>query len=342
VDQQIMVRRGLALAIGVILLIIIVVAVHGCLSSRHKAALKDYNLKVTNVISDNNSQVIKPLFQALQSGGTPSALIGDLQTIAQAASQDAKQAQGFSAPSEMSQAQRNLELVLNLRSAAVNEITAQIPTALSTTGTGTGSSAAAQAAIDNITGQMQALLASDVVYSQRVYPQIHEALANGGVKDQVTPQSKSLTNFGWLDNAQVTSAIGATVPVKRPNGKPAPGTHGHGLDSVKVNGVTLSTTGTNHVPAKPAPVFNVAFTNQGENAEIDVRVTVTVSAPGSAKIKQSKTLPETKAGQSAVATIPLGATPPSGPTLVSVTIGKVPGEKFTSNNHASYTVVFGS
>ncbi len=80
-----MVRRGIALAIGVILLIIIVVAVHGCLSSRHKAALKDYNLKVTNVISDNNSQVIKPLFQALQSGGTPSALIGDLQTIAQAA-----------------------------------------------------------------------------------------------------------------------------------------------------------------------------------------------------------------------------------------------------------------
>src|SRR5262249_4478067 len=142
-----------------------------------------------------------------------SALIGDLQTIAQAAAQDAKQAKDFSAPGEMSHAQQNLELVLNLRSAAVNAITAQIPTALSTTGTGTGSSAAAQAAIDKITGQMQALLASDVIYSQRVYPQIQNALADGGVKDQVTPKSQALTNFCWLDNAQVTAAIGATVPV---------------------------------------------------------------------------------------------------------------------------------
>src|SRR4029077_19625448 len=107
-------------------------------------------------------------------------------------------------------------------------------------------------------------------------------------------------------------------------------------------GVTLSETGTNHVPAKPAPGFNVAFTNQGENAEIDVRVSVTVSAPGAAKIKRTKAIPETKAGQSAVALIPPAPAPPSGPTLVSVTIAKVPGEKVTANNHASYTVVFGS
>jgi hypothetical protein len=241
----------------------------------------------------------------------------------------------LSAPSEMAQAQTNLELVLDLRASAVNEITNQITTALSTTSGG-----AAQAAVNRITGQMQALLASDVIYSQRVAPQITKALADGDAGGQLPPASRALTNFGWLDNAQVTTAIGADVPVKRPGGKPAPGTHGHGLTDTKINGVTLSTSGNNNVSRK-APIFTVDFMNQGENNEVDVRVNITISGDFKT-IHMHKTIPQTFAGKASQAIVPLTAPVPTSPAEVTVSVSKVPGEKTLSNNRASYTVTFGS
>jgi hypothetical protein len=333
-DQQIMLRRGIALGVGVLFLIVVVLAIHGCLDSRHKAALRDYSTKVNAIISENNTKAMVPLFGALTSGSSPTQRLQSLQAIDQEALSDSKQAHSLSAPSEMSQAQTNLELVLDLRSAAVNTITGQITTALSNGG-------AAQSAINRITGQMQALLASDVVYSQRVKPQIEQALNDASAGGQIPIPSTSLTNFGWLDNAQVTEAIGATVPVKRPGGKPAPGTHGHGLTDVKVNGVTLSTSGNNNVPRKPAPIFIVDFMNQGENDEVDVRVNVTLSGQGFKTIHLHKNLPQTKADSSAQATIPLDQPVPTSPALVTVSVSKVPGEKTLSNNRASYTVTFG-
>jgi hypothetical protein len=332
-----MLRRGIALGVGVLFLIIVVLLIHGCLDSRHKSALRSYNTHVTSIMADNNTKVIQPLFAALTSGSSPAQVLQDLQAVDQVAAFDAKQARGLSVPGEMSHAQTNLELVLDLRSSAVNTITNQITTALSTTGSGR----AAQAAVDQITGQMQGLLASDVVYSQRVIPQIKQALDDGGVHGQVLTPSKALNNFGWLDNAQVTSAIGAQVSARPSNGKLAPGTHGHGLDSVKVNNVTLdANAANNNVPGKPAPVFIVAFTNQGENDEVDVAVHVTIS--GATKtIRLKKVLPQTKAGQPAEARIPLTSPVPTTPVEVKVSIGKVRGEKTTTNNNATYTVTFG-
>jgi hypothetical protein len=335
-DQQIMLRRAIALGVGVLFLIVIVLAVHGCLSSRHKAALRDYNTRVASIVSDNNASVIAPLFQDLgHSNGSAGPLVQNLQAVEQVAFADAKRADALSAPSEMAHAQSNLELVLNLRAEAIANIAGQVTTALATTGNGV----AQQNAIDKITGQMQALLASDVIYSQRVIPQIKQALDDGGVSGQVIRESKSLNNFGWLDNAQVTTALGATVTPRTPGGKLAPGPHGHGLTDVKINGTLLSTGGNNNVSAK-APIFTVDFANQGASNEVDVTVHVSITGPGKA-IHLKKTLLQTKAGSPAQVNIPLTSTVPKGPVLVTVTIGKVRGEKDLANNHASYTVTFG-
>ncbi len=330
-----MVRRLIALGIGVLLLIIVVVAVKGCLDSRHKSALSSYNTHVTSIISENNDKVITPFFAALQSGGSASEIVQSLQAVEQVALSDAKLARSINVPGEMSHAQTNLELALDLRAAAVTNVTGQITTALSTT-----SGVAAQDAIDKIAGQMQALLASDVVYSQRVQPLIAQALDEGGVHQQTVVGSKSLTNFGWLQSAQVANALGATIVVRQPGGKAAPGTHGHGLTDVKVNGVTLNTTGNNNVPSSPAPIFVVDFQNQGENDEVDVKVNLKITGPGK-PILRSATVPQTKKGTAAQVRIPLNAPVPTSSSLVTVSIGHVLGEKNFSNNHASYTVTFG-
>ncbi len=76
--------------------------------------------------------------------------------------------------------------------------------------------------------------------------------------------------------------------------------------------------------------------NQGGATETDVTVGVSVDGGTSLEAK----IPEIAAGSTGTATIPL--TPaPTGEVTLDVSVDAVPGEQFTTNNEASYTVSFG-
>ena len=82
------------------------------------------------------------------------------------------------------------------------------------------------------------------------------------------------------------------------------------------------------------------FTNQGENDEFDVKVTVTIEG-GDKPIKASRTVDTVARGATAEASVPLGQKPPTGAAVtVKVTVAKVPGEQKTDNNNAEYDVLF--
>ena len=82
------------------------------------------------------------------------------------------------------------------------------------------------------------------------------------------------------------------------------------------------------------------FTNQGENDEFDVKVSLTIEG-GDKPIKASRTVDTVAKGQTAEASIPLGTKPPTGSAVtVKVTVAKVPGEQKTDNNTAEYDVLF--
>ena len=96
----------------------------------------------------------------------------------------------------------------------------------------------------------------------------------------------------------------------------------------------------NRLPASADTAFVVSFTNQGENDEFDVKVTITVEG-GDKPIKVSRTVDTVAKGQTAEATLALGQKPPTGAAVtVKATVGKVPGEQKTDNNTASYDVLF--
>ena len=96
--------------------------------------------------------------------------------LRQAAEEDVERAEGFDVPGDMAEAQDNLLLALQpARRRASRKIADEIPAAQ-----GRGQPAAA-ARSTQIAGQMQAFLASDVVYSQRVAPLIKEALDDAGI-----------------------------------------------------------------------------------------------------------------------------------------------------------------
>ncbi|HEU4975119.1 MAG TPA: hypothetical protein VFT50_08515 [Baekduia sp.] len=330
-------RRLVALAAGAVLVIILIFAVKGCAGSAHRNALKEYNRQVSAIVQDSDGQVSRQLFDVLGSGGAANDIQVAVNQVRSVAEEDAKRARALDVPGGMSAAQRNLELVMNLRAEGVTKIGEALPVALS-------NQPGAQTAIREITGQMQSFLASDVVYSQRVRPLIQETLADNGVTGQDVASSHFLRGFGWLDLQQVGNTLNpdAGAGTGRKPGEPTPGTHGHGLVSVSAGGVDLVPGGTavNRVPASAPIEFDVTLANQGENDESDVKVTVKVAA-GGAPITVTKRLDQTTAGQNAEVALQLTKVPPRNTSAkVTVTIEPVPGEKVTDNNTATYTVLF--
>ena len=333
-------RQAVGLGALVIVAILVVLGFKGCLDSRKTNALKDYNRNVTAVINDSDQSVGKPFFQRMSDGArNSSGLQVQLNQLRLAAEDDVKRAKAFDVPGDMEAAQRNLELVLNLRAEGLTKIADQIPAAL-------GRGQTSQDAINRIAGEMQTFLASDVVYAQRVGPLIKDALDKNGVKGQQIAGSRFMPDVSWLAPATVASHLGrsASSSSSGTSGQPAPGLHGHGLVSTSVGAVTLQPEApgvVNRVPWSNNPTLTIKFANQGDNDESNVKVAIAVKPTTGKTISVTKTIAQTKARTTSTVNIPLGAAPPAGtPTTLGVVIAKVPGEKTTSNNRSSYTVIF--
>jgi hypothetical protein len=332
-------RRRQLVAFGAlaVVAIVLILVVRSCSSNAHKSALRDYGRNVNDLVTTSQAEISKNLFAAISTGGgQPNDVEAAVSRARQQADDDAQRARGFDVPGQMRGAQQSLTLVLNLRADAIEKISDQITRALATGPT-------AQTALRRIAGEMQALLASDVVYSQRVRPLISEALSAGDAGDQAVAASQFLPAITWLDAAQVAAKVnpdaggaGAT-----PTGQPKSGTHGHGLVSVSVGGVALNAANNNRIPATTAPTFDVTIANQGENDESNVKVTVSVSTGSGKAITQPKTINTTKAGRNITVPITLPSVPAKGTAgTVTVSVAKVPGEVTTSNNKQTYTVLF--
>jgi len=323
----------------VLVLILLVVGIRGCLSSRKESALKDYNREVAVLVQESDNSVGKPLFEVLSSrnnAANPLDLQAQVNELKVEADRQYKRAKGLDVPGDMKGAQQNFLLVLDLRRDGVAEIAKRLPTALGNAG--------AAAAVNQITGQMQAFVASDVIYSQQVVPRIKDALDKNDIGGQTIAQSRFLPSpLEWLDSQKVAEKLGAAAGgggAATPAGNPAPGTHGHGLTSVAVGEQTLEQGTANRITASAALAFNVTFENQGENDEKNVKVTVTIEGAGR-PISVSKIVPDTSAGSEATASIPLGQSPPIGtPVTIKVQVAPVPGEESTDNNSAEYPAIF--
>ncbi len=108
--------------------------------------------------------------------------------------------EGLSAPGEMGSAQKSLEIVYELRDAAMDTIATKMKTALGEAG--------AQQATAAIARQMQKLLASDVIYESVTRPEINGKLADNGIEDHEVPKSTFVPDgTKWLDEAEVAKAL---------------------------------------------------------------------------------------------------------------------------------------
>jgi hypothetical protein len=319
-----MLRRGLALGGGLILLILIVLGVKGCLDARANRELSDYARNVTQIV-DETDQTSKMFFGKLANPGTLSVteFVAEVNADRSAMDNYASRVDGLSAPGDMSRAQSALELTYELRSSAMTEIAGKMPTAL-----GDAGAAKATAAIAR---QMQKLLAADVVYATVVRPEIDGVLEANGIEGSDVPKSVFLPEgTKWLEESSVSTAL---ETIRGSSAGSTSGVHGLELTGVSVNGTVLGEEAAT-VAAEETPEVEVEVENQGESTENGVDVTVSV---GGTELQGS--IETIGAGETSSVSIPL--TPaPSGEVTLEVKVNPVPGEQITENNEASYTVVF--
>ncbi|HET7509093.1 MAG TPA: CARDB domain-containing protein [Solirubrobacterales bacterium] len=321
--QQIMLRRGLALGGGLLLLILIVLGVKGCLDARAESELSDYADKVTEIVEETEG-TSKDFFGSLEQPGSLSVTEFTAKVNADRSAMDnyAQRIDSLGAPGDMKRAQQNLELVYELRVSAMNEIGEKMSTALGDAG--------AEKAMAAIAKQMQKLQASDVVYEQVVRPEIDGVLAAKGIAGHDVPQSSFLPDEKWLEESTVSSALGA---ISGNSGATTSGVHGLGLGTVSVNGSELVEGGATTIAGEEGVEVEVTVQNLGESTENGVTVSVTVEG----STLQGE-IEEIGAGEEATVTIPL--TPaPKGEVTLEVEAEPVPGETLAENNEATYTLL---
>jgi hypothetical protein len=328
-------RQFVLFGVLAVFAILLLLFARSCSNTRHKNALKDYNRDVASIVESSDRSVSKQLFDVLSKGGASQDVTVAVNQVRLVAEEDAKRARDLNAPDDVAAAQHDFELVMNLRAEGVKNIGDLLSRALSNQPT-------AIAAIRGVAGQMQAFLASDVVYSQRVAPLIIDALNAKGITEQDVAASKFLPNIGWLDAAKVGKKINpdAGADSSSATGEIKPGTHGHGIISVTAGGAALTPAGVNHVAAKAPLTVSVTYANQGQNDESNVSISVKVTG-GPKTITATKRLNQTKAGTQAAVPIQVTSVPPKGtPAKMTVTIKPVPGEQKTDNNTSTYTILF--
>jgi hypothetical protein len=328
-----MVRRRVAAGVAVVLLLVIVLVINGCLKSEKQQSLKDYNREVGALAQESAAQVAQPLFTALTNAGSKSAIDVEVQvsTLRGQAQKILEHAKGLSVPGEMTEAQRDLLRVLDLRVEGMSKITALLPSALG------GQSK--QASIQ-IAGDMEIFLASDVVYSQRVAPLIQQTLADGGVHELTTASSRFLPNVGWLDPTTVLARITGQSASSAVSGQPAPGHHGSALISTGVGANTLAVEPTiNHIAGGGSPTFTVTVEDAGEFNETNVKVDVTVTAGGK-QYKASHVIDKTEPGKKVNVEIPVAGIPLGVAAKIEVRVEPVPGETNHEGTKNTYLAIF--
>jgi hypothetical protein len=343
-SQTVLIRRMVAL-VGVILLVVLLGAfVKSCRSTQAENALKDYNRKVTG-ISTESAQTGQEFFKLFDAAQPPAAqeLQSNILSYKAGADKTLEQAQSLSPPGAMAPAHQSLLIALELRRDGLAAVAGDIRTALGDSGE------QADKAIADMAGQMAAFSASDVLYAARVVPFIQAAFDKRQIGSQPVVKSIFLPNVDWLSDQyiatkldqQLSSGAAGTGGGAGAGKTTGPGLHGTGLNSTTVGAQTLQPGVANQITYQPGQTFNVAFTNQGENNEFNVKVTLRIESESSSPITLTGTVKEIAKGAKATVPLTLNRTPPLNTAVtIRVTVAAVPGEKKKDNNTSAYPAQF--
>jgi len=328
-----MVRRLVALGVGVVILVLLLLGIRGCLDARKERGYENYVRDLTSIATQAN-QLGEGFFARLESppqnltelslGAEVSADRGTAEGLLQ-------RVEGLDTPDELAGPQGELEQAFELRRDALAGIADQIPNALSDD---------RETALEAIAAEMKTLLASDVLY-ERARGEIQAVLRDEGITGEVPasvflPEDQVQTALDPLELSSLLSGVAG-------DGEAAPGVHGLALLSTTVNpgGVALTPDTPNTVTLERTPELDVEVQNQGDSEETDVVVSFELSG-GPEPIAGEATIDRIESQGVETVTLGFETEPPTDTELtLEVVVQPVLGEEIEDNNRSTYPVTFG-
>jgi hypothetical protein len=324
-----MTRRLIALGVSVLVIILLLLAVKGCLNARKERGFENYASDLSSIVVNSN-QLSTEFFKRLDeppNNADEQQLEAQIATDRGTAETLLQRLEDISTPDELSEAQTELIEAFKLRADGLASIADSIPTALATT-------ADRSNAIDQIVADMKGFLASDVLYA-RARDKILGILADQSISADI-PESVFLPDVeSWLDNIQIANKLNAFASGT------SDGIHGLALLSTEIDKTPL-TAGANTTVTlgNNPPDIKVQVENQGESAESGVTVSYQLTG-GAVPLEGEQAVEKLDAGGNTVVTIGLSDLPEANtPMTLKIDVLPVPGEADSSNNTATYTVTF--
>jgi len=322
------VRLAVAILILIVVLVVFGLLLQSCGTSKHDsyASYVDNVAKIAHSSQDDGAAVAN----ALTSGSKADSISSTLRGIADQERQNVAQAERLDPPGPLRPENQQLIESLQLRISGVDGLAGTLQQLVPKKTTG-------EAAL--LTEQSDRLLASDVVWSDLFQAPAAAEMAKQGVRGVAPPQST------FVANRQLFSETSMAYLLQRLRGASTGGTvtglHGTGLVSVKVSpgGQTLSTTTENTVTASTNLGFVVTIKDTGDSQEVGVKVTLTIQQ--NPAIVKTLTIPVINPSQEKSVTFKnLGQVKFAEKEHILVDVAPVPGETHTSNNKATYPVIF--
>jgi CARDB len=328
--QQFLLRRLIAVGVGLCFLILLVLGFRSCLEARSDRGLRDYAESISTTMQESEQRGDE-FFELVDNPGDTTEQQFEQQVNSQRnyAQSLLDRAENVGVPGQMDDAQSAVVLTLKMRRNALQAIAENIGSATA--------DAETASSVEVITNAMSSLYSSDIVWTTVGSPEISAVLDSEGVDASELPAGNFMPEgtqaLEYLDQATIVEKLAGITGGETPSG-----TQGLGLEGVTIGDVTLDPDTTTEVPDDAREVV-VLVQNQGEVDESGVQVTVTV---GDGE-PLNKTIEQLAAGESGEVAIPLTSLPqPGTETDITVVVEPVAGEAVTDNNQASYSIIFGA
>lgn len=324
-----MVRRLGAVAVGILILILLVLGVRGCLNARKERAFENYASDM-GTLAQQFDQLSDGFFGRFDDPKNLTELQFETEIRADRSTAEGllSRAQDLDPPGELDDAQERIVLAFELRRDGLGAIADNIGGAFS------DETDVRINAREQITEHMGDFLASDILY-RRAQEDTDAVLEEEGINDQIA-DSTFLPDLTWLDESTVSEKLAGVTGAEGE----VSGLHGLGVTSVLVNGTDVSPDSDNTVTAEESSEVEVSVTNQGDQEERDVPVSVSVTG-GDEPIEADETLGKILPGETQTVAVPLEPAPPRDtPVTIEVFVEPVLGENVADDNEFSYAVTF--
>ncbi|HWX09396.1 MAG TPA: hypothetical protein VNY33_05410, partial [Gaiellaceae bacterium] len=265
-------------AIAIALVVALVFWVGACQGKNKHDEYAAYASKVRTIAQSSTALGSEFANKFIASGLKEADLEQSLQTYAQQEQQSYDQAQQIQAPGPLRRIHQHLVDALELRAKGL----AGLGDALSQTASTKDATTAAQ----KLTDEAALLTASDVVWDQLYRLPATEQMKAQGVTGVVIPESHFVANTDLLSARSFGILFGRLHPAST-GGTPS-GKHGDALLSVRVQpqAVDLSTSNATTVKVSANLSFVATVVNSGDFQEVNVPVTLTISAGGTPIVRR--------------------------------------------------------